>query len=603
LHNMSYIGNTAQNQSFTPAVDYFNGDGSTTAFTLSRPVASVMQIEAVIENVVQNPSSAYTVSGNTITFTSAPPSGTNNIYVRYTSPITSVAALPKDPEIVGNLRISSTAARITGDFSNATVANRVMFQSSTTNGNTRVIAIPNGSSTGASFAAFNSSGATNASVIQIDISSTEASLQSNIIGTGTYLPITFYTGGSERIRIDTSGNVGIGTSSPIANTNQTRITTNGTSASGLSMMVGGTNTAFCITSSASMFVGSVTSIPIILSTNDTERMRIDSSGNVGIGTSSPSYKLSVWTAGTGTTQASNNIAQFYSNGNGYDASIRFGDNNNSASVIGYLSGAQYFSTGGSERMRIDSSGNVGIGTSSLSSRLHIDGGSNYSATSMNSSSTTGTLCQFTNTTTGTLWNIGLSGSGAAVGPAGAFIIRDSNAGTTRFMIDVSGNLAMGTTTVTSGFKLTLDHPNQGGIVYNYNGTSTQQACRFVNGNGTVGHIDTNGSATSYVTSSDYRLKEEVAPMTGALDKVALLKPVTYKWKVDGSAGEGFIAHELAEVCPQAVVGEKDAVDEEGNPQYQGIDTSFLVATLTAAIQELKAIVDAQAERIAVLEGK
>ena len=89
---MSYIGNTPTTQAFTPAVDYFSGNGSTTAFTLSRPVASVAQVEAVIDNVVQNPSSAYTVSGNTITFTSAPPSGTNNIYVYYTSPITQIIA-------------------------------------------------------------------------------------------------------------------------------------------------------------------------------------------------------------------------------------------------------------------------------------------------------------------------------------------------------------------------------------------------------------------------------------------------------------------------------------------------------------------------------
>lgn len=87
---MAYIGNTATTQAFTPAVDYFNGDGSTVAFTLSKPVASVAQVQAVIENVPQNPGSAYTVSGNTITFTSAPPSGTANIYVYYTSPITQV---------------------------------------------------------------------------------------------------------------------------------------------------------------------------------------------------------------------------------------------------------------------------------------------------------------------------------------------------------------------------------------------------------------------------------------------------------------------------------------------------------------------------------
>jgi hypothetical protein len=87
---MGYLGNTPENQAFTPRVDFFSGNASATAFTLSFPVASVAQVQAVIENVPQNPGDAYTVSGNTITFTSAPPSGTNNIYVYYTSPITSV---------------------------------------------------------------------------------------------------------------------------------------------------------------------------------------------------------------------------------------------------------------------------------------------------------------------------------------------------------------------------------------------------------------------------------------------------------------------------------------------------------------------------------
>ena len=89
---MAFIGNTNTTQAFTPAIDYFSGTGSATAFTLSRPVASVAQVQVTIDNVAQNPSSAYTVSGNTITFTSAPLSGTNNIYVYYTSPITQVIA-------------------------------------------------------------------------------------------------------------------------------------------------------------------------------------------------------------------------------------------------------------------------------------------------------------------------------------------------------------------------------------------------------------------------------------------------------------------------------------------------------------------------------
>jgi hypothetical protein len=95
---MSFIGNTPTQQAFTPAVDVFSGNGSTTAFTLSRPVASVAQVEAVIENVQQSPVDAYTVNGNTITFTSAPPSGSSNIYVRYTSPITQVIA-PTDGSV------------------------------------------------------------------------------------------------------------------------------------------------------------------------------------------------------------------------------------------------------------------------------------------------------------------------------------------------------------------------------------------------------------------------------------------------------------------------------------------------------------------------
>ena len=66
---MAYIGNTVQNQGFTPAIDYFSGNGVTVTFTLSRPVVSVAQMIVSIDNVVQNPSSAYTVSGNTITFT------------------------------------------------------------------------------------------------------------------------------------------------------------------------------------------------------------------------------------------------------------------------------------------------------------------------------------------------------------------------------------------------------------------------------------------------------------------------------------------------------------------------------------------------------
>jgi hypothetical protein len=113
----------------------------------------------------------------------------------------------------GNLTFTGTSNRITGDFSNATVANRVAFQTSTTNGNTSIFVLPNGTSTTSAARCFNNSDPTNAAFIGFDITNTESRVTSGITGTGTNLPITFYTGGSERARIDTAGNVGIGTAS------------------------------------------------------------------------------------------------------------------------------------------------------------------------------------------------------------------------------------------------------------------------------------------------------------------------------------------------------------------------------------------------------
>jgi len=112
------------------------------------------------------------------------------------------------------------------------------------------------------------------------------------------------------------------------------------------------------------------------------------------------------------------------------------------------------------------------------------------------------------------------------------------------------------------------------------------AMGFLNSSGSaVGTITTTASATAYNTSSDYRLKEDVQPMVGASDRVLALNPVNFAWKTDGTRVDGFLAHEAQEVVPEAVTGTYNEVDDDGNAVMQGIDQSKLVPLLTAALKE------------------
>ena len=302
----------------------------------------------------------------------------------------------------GNLTFTGTGNRITGDFSNATIANRVMFQTSTANGQTIPVALPNGTSGVAGFAANSSSSdPANASEMTVAVvGGSDVRFSSNIRGTGTYLPMTFYTSGSEKLRIaaDTTGTYTFGGTAP-------RITgdfSNATLASRVAFQtstVNGNTTVNAIpngTATTSQFVahagtdmdntsragfntsntqaiffadksGTGTFLPMNFYTGGSERVRIDTSGNVGIGTSSPSSKLDVLVGDNTIAQKLRGATAIvriypYYNFGGYNrggmieavnaAETAYSDLSLSGNAIQFLAGASL------ERMRIDSSGNV-----------------------------------------------------------------------------------------------------------------------------------------------------------------------------------------------------------------------------------------------------
>jgi len=173
-----------------------------------------------------------------------------------------------------------------------------------------------------------------------------------------------------------------------------------------------------------------------------------------------------------------------------------------------------------------------------------------------------------------------------------------------------------TTTLNNGWLEVNGDGSRSGVACNQVSTASSAQIYFSNPNGIVGSIFSSGSATSYNTSSDYRLKENIKPVENALSILNQLKPCSFNFIADADEEVmGFIAHEVQEVIPQAVTGEKDGfrieevevspaeLDEEGNviteavieekeiPVYQGIDHSKLVPLLVAAIQELKTEID------------
>jgi len=270
----------------------------------------------------------------------------------------------------------------------------------------------------------------------------------------------------------------------------------------------------------------------------------------------------------------------------------------------------------STAITINSSEQVGIGTTSPASTLEIS----------KSDRDNGCTLSITNAHTGTDWEAGdiigtinfrtddtsttepirgqvvvfddASGasSGAPNNSAMKFSTALNDTLSERMRIDSSGNVLIGIASLpdTGDNGISLTTAGIAGLGrFAKSGTGSNTHIQFYNGNGNVGTITTSGSATAYNTSSDYRLKENVSYDFDATTRLKQLKPARFNFIANADTTvDGFLAHEVSSVVPEAITGTKDAVDENGNPVYQGIDQSKLVPLLVKTIQELEARITA-----------
>jgi hypothetical protein len=459
---------------------------------------------------------------------------------------------------------------------------------------------------------------------------------------------------AERLRIDSSGNVGIGNSNPSGMSSNANKLVVGTGSGNQGMSIyAGTSTgryafARAVGDNTDAYDGGMAydgSRNLTFHTNaNSEKMRIDGSGNVGIGDTSPDQRLHV------NSGASNVVAKFESTDS--IAAIQFKDNNGEAEIgaigndIGFYpagaermriasngqvlltaahpsiqftdssdnsdayiqadggtlkffaddnnevgSSLQSFHIDGSEKMRIDSSGNVGIGSSSP-----INFGAGTAGLTVNGSAGSHLTWQNNGTNVAFAYN---AGNNFIIGSeqAGSSTIFTS-AGTQRMRLDGSGRLLVGTTSQIIG-----THNHKLGVVAagvetpistDVNETVDRYAIDFHNPNGRVGNVLTNGTSTSFNTSSDARLKEVTGKARG-LEVINELNPVSYNWKSDGKADEGLIAQEVIDIVPNAVTGSEEE-------QYY-MDYSKLVVHLVAGMKEQQTQIEALQSEINLLKGE
>ena len=493
------------------------------------------------------------------------------------------------------------------------------------------------------------------------------------VNTGIFSPaadqIGFATGGAERLeigssevvfndpsndvdfRVESNGNthmlfvdagndrVGIGTASPTSlihgevSSGSAILTLKSTATSGeASVSITGENSSgtartgiFKYDNSDRFRIGTAAGIPVAFETNDAERMRIDSSGRVGIGetsmdgllvikgdsndTSMPSIRLK---DGTDTREA------WISNSSGDLVLANGGDDNTPHCKLTMFDGnIMSFAVSNTEQMRLDSSGNLGIGTSSPSGLLHISGDTCQMHFTDEDDSSSSRIYQ-----SGATFAIDVDQANAKGGSVLAFRVDDSEHA--RILED--GRFLVGTTTALSDglicFKGTFAS-NRGLVLESTQ--SSGEMIRFNTSSGGAGNISSSGTSTTYSTSSDHRLKENIVDLDGAIDRVKQLAPKRFNFICDADTTvDGFIAHEAQAVVPEAITGTHNGVevwkegeelpdgvsvgdnklDEDGNaiPDYQGIDQSKLVPLLTAALQEAIAKIETLETKVAALEA-
>lgn len=435
---------------------------------------------------------------------------------------------------------------------------------------------------------------------------------------------------TERMRIDSSGRVGIGTTAP---GNTFHVVSSGSAVARIESTATESNIRFKNSSADNAFFGTTAGDNFFWYSGGSERMRIDSSGRMLIGTTTaPGFAQ----ADDFTVSRSTDAGITIRSGTAHSATLAFSDGTGGGAseyrgLIQYshLSNSLAFSTNSAERLRIDSSGRLLVGTSSASTTATTlllqgspDGASGPSylrlATGTSSPGSASTIGQISFTDSGHTTAASIvafrdggtwaSGSSQPTKLVFSTTADGASSPTERMRIDSSGSLLLGRTSAynSSPGEVAVFQGNRHGVVIfqganaNYTGLNIRNAYANNGGNNVSGNMITfhdnggtergkiamNGSSTSYITSSDYRLKENVVNITDGITRIKQLLPKRFNFIVDANTTvDGFLAHEAQAVVPEAITGTKDEVDDDGNAVMQGIDQSKLVPLLTAALQE------------------